>query len=141
MAGPSGSDLSTPLVCLPACLPRLSPPTPPTPQPATRKQMKLSVVLGIIHMTWGILLRGANAIYFKQNVDLMFEFLPMIIFDLALFGCVGALFCGAMPACRGGQRRGAGWGCGQTRQRCTNQARLIPSPTPTTPHNTGTWWC
>lgn len=50
--------------------------------------MKLSVVLGIIHMTWGILLRGANAIYFKQNVDLMFEFLPMIIFDLALFGWV-----------------------------------------------------
>lgn len=50
--------------------------------------MKLSVVLGIVHMTWGILLRGANAVYFKQNIDLVFEFLPMIIFDLALFGCV-----------------------------------------------------
>jgi vacuolar-type H+-ATPase subunit I/STV1 len=56
--------------------------------PLPTKQMKLSVVLGIIHMTWGILLRGANALYFKQNVDLIFEFLPMIIFDLALFGCV-----------------------------------------------------
>jgi len=51
--------------------------------------MKLSVVLGIIHMTWGILLRGANALYFKQNIDFTFEFLPMIIFDLALFGCGG----------------------------------------------------
>ena len=61
--------------------------------------MKLSVVLGIIHMTWGILLRGANAIYFKQNVDLMFEFLPMIIFDLALFGCVCVHAYGWMGGC------------------------------------------
>jgi V-type H+-transporting ATPase subunit a len=48
--------------------------------------MKLSVVIGIIHMTWGIMLRGSNALYFRQNVDFIFEFLPMIIFDLALFG-------------------------------------------------------
>jgi len=49
-------------------------------------KMKLSVVLGIIHMTWGIILRGANAVYFKQSLDFVMEFLPMIIFDLALFG-------------------------------------------------------
>lgn len=49
-------------------------------------KMKLSVVLGIIHMTWGIMLRGANAIYFRAHLDFVFEFLPMIIFDFALFG-------------------------------------------------------
>lgn len=49
-------------------------------------KMKLSVVLGIIHMTWGILLRGANALYFRAHLDFVFEFLPMIIFDFALFG-------------------------------------------------------
>ncbi|TFJ82106.1 hypothetical protein NSK_006771 [Nannochloropsis salina CCMP1776] len=54
-------------------------------------KMKLSVVIGIIHMTWGIMLRGSNALYFRQNVDFIFEFLPMIIFDLALFGYIVVL--------------------------------------------------
>jgi V-type H+-transporting ATPase subunit a len=49
-------------------------------------KMKMSVILGIFHMTFGIILRGMNCFYFKSWVDLVCEFLPMILFDLALFG-------------------------------------------------------
>lgn len=49
-------------------------------------KMKMSVILGIIQMTLGILLRGINSWYFNAKLDLYTEFLPMILFDLALFG-------------------------------------------------------
>lgn len=49
-------------------------------------KMKMSVILGIFHMTFGIILRGMNCVYFKSWVDFFCEFLPMILFDLALFG-------------------------------------------------------
>lgn len=49
-------------------------------------KMKMSVILGIFHMTFGIILKGMNCIYFKSWLDFFCEFLPMIIFDLALFG-------------------------------------------------------
>jgi V-type H+-transporting ATPase subunit a len=49
-------------------------------------KMKMSVILGIFQMTWGIFLKGINAWYFKSKIDLVCEFLPMILFDLALFG-------------------------------------------------------
>lgn len=49
-------------------------------------KMKMSVILGITQMTFGIILKGWNAYYFKNYVDLFCEFLPCIIFDLALFG-------------------------------------------------------
>ena len=49
-------------------------------------KMKLSVVLGITQMTWGICLKGINAVYFNQMLDFYWEFIPMIVFDLAFFG-------------------------------------------------------
>ena len=49
-------------------------------------KMKLSVVIGIAQMTWGICLKGINAIYFRQWLDFYCEFIPMIIFDLSFFG-------------------------------------------------------
>jgi V-type H+-transporting ATPase subunit a len=49
-------------------------------------KMKMSVVLGIFQMTLGILLKASNARFFNQPLDLYLEFLPMIIFDMALFG-------------------------------------------------------
>eukprot|EP01040_Poterioochromonas_malhamensis_P002388 gene2388-2535_t len=49
-------------------------------------KMKMSVVLGIFQMTLGIILKGINAWYFKSTLDLVCEFIPMILFDLALFG-------------------------------------------------------
>lgn len=49
-------------------------------------KMKISVVLGVIHMLFGIILKGINNIYFKQTVDFVFEFIPQIIFMSILFG-------------------------------------------------------
>ncbi len=39
-------------------------------------KMKLSVIIGVIHMTFGICLKGINSIYFRNYVDFIFEFLP-----------------------------------------------------------------
>ena len=49
-------------------------------------KMKMSVILGIIQMCFGILLRGMNSIYFKSKLDFICEFLPMIIFAVGFFG-------------------------------------------------------
>mmetsp|Transcript_15792 Transcript_15792/g.25734 ORF Transcript_15792/g.25734 Transcript_15792/m.25734 type:complete len:879 (-) Transcript_15792:45-2681(-) len=49
-------------------------------------KMKTSVIIGIIHMTFGICLRGLNCIYFKDKIGFWLEFVPMLIFDLSMFG-------------------------------------------------------
>jgi V-type H+-transporting ATPase subunit a len=49
-------------------------------------KMKMSVILGIFHMTFGIILKGMNAVFFRSWLDFYTEFLPMIIFDVAFFG-------------------------------------------------------
>ena len=50
-------------------------------------KMKMSVIMGIAQMTLGIVLRGINSVYVQGfGLDFFTEFLPMIIFDLALFG-------------------------------------------------------
>lgn len=48
-------------------------------------KMKLSVILGIMQMFGGTLLKGANAIYFGEKLDFLFEFLPMVAFACSLF--------------------------------------------------------
>lgn len=49
-------------------------------------KMKFSVVIGVIQMTFGILLKGANALYFRHWVDFFLEFIPQLVFCCALFG-------------------------------------------------------
>jgi len=49
-------------------------------------KMKTAVIVGVTQMTGGILLKGVNALYFGDRVVFLLEFLPMIIFDFALFG-------------------------------------------------------
>jgi len=49
-------------------------------------KMKMSVILGIIHMSFGIILKGINAIYFKSAVDFIFEFIPQLLFFVGIFG-------------------------------------------------------
>lgn len=39
-------------------------------------KMKLAVILGVLQMTLGILLKGCNAIYKRNLVDFMHEFVP-----------------------------------------------------------------
>lgn len=48
-------------------------------------KMKLSVIFGIIQMFAGTCLKGANAIYFGEKLDFLFEFLPMVVFATSLF--------------------------------------------------------
>lgn len=49
-------------------------------------KMKLSVIFGIIQMFSGTCLKGLNAIYFKDRLSLLYEFIPMAVFALSLFG-------------------------------------------------------
>ena len=49
-------------------------------------KMKLSVILGVFHMLIGILLKGLNAIFEKDFVELIFVFFPQLILMLILFG-------------------------------------------------------
>lgn len=49
-------------------------------------KMKISVILGVLQMLFGIALKGMNAVFFKQPMDLIFEFVPQFIFLSILFG-------------------------------------------------------
>ncbi|NXF91220.1 VPP3 ATPase, partial [Eubucco bourcierii] len=49
-------------------------------------KMKMSVVLGIVHMGFGVVLGIFNHVHFRQWHRLVLEFLPEMVFLLALFG-------------------------------------------------------
>jgi V-type H+-transporting ATPase subunit a len=49
-------------------------------------KMKLSVILGVLQMSLGVVMKAFNAIYFKNTIDFVFEFIPQIILLLVLFG-------------------------------------------------------
>ncbi|KAJ2162725.1 H(+)-transporting V0 sector ATPase subunit a [Coemansia sp. RSA 552] len=49
-------------------------------------KMKMSIVLGVIHMTLGICLQVPNALHFKKRINIVHVFIPQIIFLFAIFG-------------------------------------------------------
>ncbi|XP_078501510.1 V-type proton ATPase 116 kDa subunit a 1 isoform X3 [Lissotriton helveticus] len=49
-------------------------------------KMKMSVILGIIHMIFGVSLSLLNNIYFKKTLNIYLVFIPEIIFMSSLFG-------------------------------------------------------
>ncbi len=48
--------------------------------------MKISVIIAIVHMTFGIVVKAYNSLYFKKKLDFFFEFIPQVIFMVILFG-------------------------------------------------------
>jgi V-type H+-transporting ATPase subunit a len=49
-------------------------------------KMKLSIVLGVVHMMIGILMKGLNNIYFKDFSEFFFDFIPQLVFMACTFG-------------------------------------------------------
>jgi len=39
-------------------------------------KMKMAVIIGVIQMSFGIILKAVNAVHFKQPLDFIFEFIP-----------------------------------------------------------------
>ncbi len=54
-------------------------------------KMKLSVILGVSHMVLGIFLKGFNAIFEKDIIEIIFIFIPQIVLMLILFGYMDIL--------------------------------------------------
>jgi len=49
-------------------------------------KMKISIILGVVHMTFGVVLAIWNHRYFNRGYAILLEFVPQIIFLMFLFG-------------------------------------------------------
>ena len=49
-------------------------------------KMKFSIIIGVVQMMFGIVLKGANGIYFGKWEDVVFEAIPQFLFMLVTFG-------------------------------------------------------
>jgi V-type H+-transporting ATPase subunit a len=49
-------------------------------------KMKMSILLGVSQMVLGIFMKLLNAIYFRSDLDVAFEFIPQLVFMLSIFG-------------------------------------------------------
>ncbi|KAM9330880.1 V-type proton ATPase 116 kDa subunit a 2 [Gastrophryne carolinensis] len=49
-------------------------------------KMKMSIILGVIHMTFGVVLSSFNYMHFKKKYCLFLVFIPELIFMLCIFG-------------------------------------------------------
>ena len=47
--------------------------------------MKISVIIGVVHMTLGVLVKATNSLYFRRYMEFFFEFIPQLIFMILLF--------------------------------------------------------
>merc|ERR1712142_886392 len=54
-------------------------------------KMKLSIIIGVIHMMFGVILSLWNNKYFGKSVNIFCEFVPQIIFLCCLFGYMSLL--------------------------------------------------
>lgn len=53
--------------------------------------MKISVIIGVAHMSMGIVVKGLNARYFKQHLVFWFEVVTGLIILIGLFGYMDVL--------------------------------------------------
>ncbi len=49
-------------------------------------KMKMSVTIGVIQMTFGVVLSLSNKVYFQDTAGIVLEFIPQMLFMLCLFG-------------------------------------------------------
>lgn len=54
-------------------------------------KMKLAVIIGVAHMTLGIITKGTNTIFFKDYMGFVFEVITGLIILLGLFGWMDVL--------------------------------------------------
>ncbi|KAG5033840.1 hypothetical protein JHK87_008750 [Glycine soja] len=54
-------------------------------------KMKMSILLGVSQMNLGIIMSYFNAKYFKNNINIWYQFVPQIIFLNSLFGYLSLL--------------------------------------------------
>lgn len=54
-------------------------------------KMKMSILLGVAQMNLGIILSFFNALYFRNGLNIWFQFIPQIIFLNSLFGYLSLL--------------------------------------------------
>lgn len=48
-------------------------------------KMKISIIIGVVHMMFGVMLSLWNHIYFKRAVNILCEFIPQVLFMVFLF--------------------------------------------------------
>nr|XP_016945921.1 V-type proton ATPase 116 kDa subunit a1 [Drosophila suzukii] len=49
-------------------------------------KMKLSIIVGVLHMIFGVSMSVVNFVYYKKYASIFLEFLPQVLFLLLLFG-------------------------------------------------------
>uniref|UniRef100_A0A8C4R2I5 V-type proton ATPase subunit a n=1 Tax=Eptatretus burgeri TaxID=7764 RepID=A0A8C4R2I5_EPTBU len=49
-------------------------------------KMKMSIILGVFHMTFGVVLSIFNLVHFGRRADIFLVFVPQLVFLLSLFG-------------------------------------------------------
>lgn len=54
-------------------------------------KMKMSILMGVVHMTLGIVMSLFNHLHFRDPLSLYYEFIPQMIFLWSLFGYLGFL--------------------------------------------------
>ncbi|XP_041923507.1 V-type proton ATPase 116 kDa subunit a1 [Alosa sapidissima] len=54
-------------------------------------KMKMSVIIGVIHMLFGLTLSLVNCIYFRKLSNVVLQFVPELVFLLSLFGYLVSL--------------------------------------------------
>mmetsp|Transcript_17767 Transcript_17767/g.24563 ORF Transcript_17767/g.24563 Transcript_17767/m.24563 type:complete len:848 (+) Transcript_17767:114-2657(+) len=54
-------------------------------------KMKMSVIMGVVQMTAGIFLSAVNHRHFKDNLSMICEFIPQVLFLMAMFGYLSLL--------------------------------------------------